>query len=131
MERIDIIPYITISFLIPLQTPTLLFESIIIFLLGNLVFFLYFWGLEAKNNGKTLGKMVLGLKTVNKSTKEKPSYKNCLVNNILRGPLLFIIDIFLAFILITDDKFIEIRYTQKLSQTSVIKKQKSGVLKNS
>ena len=44
------IPYITISFLIPLQTPTLLFESIIIFLLGNLVFFLYFWGLVAKSN---------------------------------------------------------------------------------
>lgn len=105
--------------------------SIILFSIGEWVFaiiigyvlaLLYFWLLEAFNNGQTIGKMAMKLRTVNEKTLEVAEPLDYLINNILKSNLgLLIIDVIVGLISNSDDPKNRIRIMQDASNTVVIK----------
>lgn len=84
--------------------------------------FLYFWLLESYNNGQTLGKKLLNLRTVDEVSLEVAEPGSYFVNNLSRGSGLIIID-FLVGIIInsTNDERKRYRILQNWSKTVVIK----------
>jgi uncharacterized RDD family membrane protein YckC len=91
-------------------------------IIGYVLALLYFWLLEAFNNGQTVGKMAMKLRTVNEKTLEVAEPIDYLVNNILKSNLgLLIIDVIVGLISNTDDPKNRIRIMQGASNTVVIK----------
>ncbi|MEJ2251317.1 MAG: RDD family protein [Candidatus Lokiarchaeota archaeon] len=92
-------------------------SQIITFLLG----FLYFWLLEAYNEGQTLGKMALKLRTVDENTLQVADPSKYIINNILKPTPFIIIDVIIGVLAGTDEpEKHRLRIMQKLSNVIVI-----------
>ena len=85
-----------------------------------LIGFLYHWGLEAHNNGQTLGKMALSIRTVDEHTLQLASPSNYAINNIFKGSALIIIDFLIGISKNSGDPKNRIRVMQNISETVVI-----------
>ena len=91
-------------------------------IIGYVLALLYFWLLEAFNNGQTVGKMAMKLRTVNEKTLEVAEPLDYLVNNILKSNIgLLVIDVIVGLISNSDDPKNRIRIMQDASNTVVIK----------
>ena len=91
-------------------------------IVGYVLALLYFWLLEAFNNGQTVGKMAMKLRTVNEKTLEVAEPLDYLVNNILKSNIgLLVIDVIVGLISNSDDPKNRIRIMQDASNTVVIK----------
>lgn len=91
-------------------------------LIGYVIGLLYFWILEAYNNGQTLGKMAMKLRTVNETTLDVASAGDYLVNNLLKGSIvLLVIDFIIGIISNSGDPKNRLRIMQNASKTVVIK----------
>lgn len=90
-------------------------------LIGWIIGFLYFWGLETLNKGQTIGKALFKLRTVDKDTLKPVEAKEYALNNILKG-FSVLIDVLVGLLLFgTSDKKKRFRLGQKMSDTVVIK----------
>ncbi|MFO8016997.1 MAG: RDD family protein [Promethearchaeia archaeon] len=87
------------------------------FILG----FLYFWLMETITGGKTLGKYVVNIKTVGEKELEPVTPYRYAVNNLTKSTILLILDIIFGFFLRKGKEKGQIRHTQLLSRTVVIK----------
>lgn len=85
--------------------------------------FLYYWLLESFNNGQTLGKMALKLRTVNENTLQVASSKSYALNNVFKESVLLVIDVLIGFFTSYDNKKKKIRIMQNISKTVVIKEE--------
>jgi uncharacterized RDD family membrane protein YckC len=84
--------------------------------------FLYFWILESFNNGQTLGKKLLNLRTVDEVSLEVAEAGSYFVNNLSRGSGWIIIDLLVGLIVnSTSDERKRYRILQNWSKTVVIK----------
>jgi len=114
-----------IDFLIVVVASIILFsigEWLIAVIVGYVIALLYFWLLEAFNNGQTVGKMAMKLRTVNEKTLEVAEPVDYLVNNVLKSNIgLLIIDVIVGLISNSDDPKNRIRIMQDASNTVVIK----------
>ena len=96
-------------------------EWFLAIIIGYVIALLYFWLLEAFNNGQTVGKMAMKLRTVNENF-EVAEPVDYLVNNILKSNIgLLIIDLIVGLISNSDDPKNRIRIMQGASNTVVIK----------
>ncbi len=91
-------------------------------LLGFVIGLLYFWLFEASNNGQTLGKMAMKLRTVNEKTLEPASSVEYFINNLFKGHIiLLIIDFIIGILTNSGDPKKRLRIMQNASNTVVIK----------
>lgn len=90
------------------------------YLLWYLISLLYFWILESII-GQTLGKLLLGLRTVDEDTFEKSSFIQNLINCILKCWFSCLIDFVIGVIKNSDDPQKRKRIMQNASHTVVIK----------
>ena len=91
-------------------------------LIALVIALLYLWLLEAFNNGQTLGKMALKLRTVNEKTLEVATAGDYLVNNLLKCHIiLLIIDFIIGILSNSGDPQNRLRIMQNASSTVVIK----------
>lgn len=86
-----------------------------------LLAFLYFWALESFNEGQTIGKLALKLRTVDEYSLEPATPGNLVINNLSRGWWLIILDFIIGFLANRGDVQKRIRILQNLSKTVVIK----------
>jgi len=87
-----------------------------------IVGFSYYWLFETYNKGQTIGKKILGLRTVDANSFETTSKEKYAINNLLRGSnLLFLIDLFVGYIANYDIKGNRLRIMQNTSNTVVVK----------
>ena len=114
-----------IDFVLVAVTSIILFsigEWLFAIIIGYVIALLYFFLLEAFNNGQTIGKMAMKLRTVNVENLEVAEPVDYLVNNILKSNLgLLIIDLIVGLISNSDDPKNRIRIMQDASNTVVIK----------
>ena len=89
-------------------------------LISYLIGFFYFWVLESFNNGQTLGKMALKLRTVDSKTFLVPEPGKIAINSIAKPSGFIILDLILGVLVNSGDPQRKIRYTQNLSETVVI-----------
>lgn len=82
--------------------------------------FLYFWLLEAYNQGQTIGKLALKLRTVDKDTLEVAPPVNYAINNLAKPSPFLILDILIGLLISAGDLKNRIRVLQNLSNTVVI-----------
>ncbi|MFX1521252.1 MAG: RDD family protein [Promethearchaeota archaeon] len=83
---------------------------------------LYFWILEAFNNGQTIGKKLLKLRTVDELSLQVAEPGNYLVNNLSRGSWWILLDLLIGLIVnSTSDERKRYRILQNWSKTVVIK----------
>ncbi len=95
---------------------------ILINLFAYLIGFFYFFILESYNNGKTIGKWLLHLRTVNEETFQSTSKKDCLINCLLKSHWLpCTIDFVLGTIKNLGEPQKRFRIMQNASKTVVIK----------
>jgi uncharacterized RDD family membrane protein YckC len=91
-------------------------------LLGFVIGLLYFWLLEANNNGQTLGKMAMKLRTVNEKTLETATIGEYLINNLFKGHIILLfIDFIIGILTNSGDPKRRLRIMQNASNTVVIK----------
>jgi len=91
-------------------------------LINWIVGFSYYWLFETYNKGQTIGKKILGLRTVDANSFETISKKKYAINNLLRGSnLLFLIDLIVGYIANYEIKGNRIRIMQNASNTVVVK----------
>ena len=82
---------------------------------------LYFWILETSNNGQTLGKMAMKIKTVNQDTLELADTGDYLLNNLFKAnPVLLLVDFIIGIIVNTSDSKKKLRIMENASNTAVI-----------
>lgn len=87
-----------------------------------IVGFNYYWLFETYNKGQSIGKRILGLRTVDANSFETTSKEKYAINNLLRGSnLLFLIDLFVGYIANYDIKGNRLRIMQNTSNTVVVK----------
>ena len=89
-------------------------------LISYLIGFFYFWVLESFNNGQTLGKMALKLRTVDANTFQVPEPGKIAINSLTKPSGFIILDLIIGVIVNSGDPQRKIRYTQNLSETVVI-----------
>ncbi|MFX1260407.1 MAG: RDD family protein [Promethearchaeota archaeon] len=121
---LDIILLIFTSLIIIAINASLFGEGmwLLAIIVSYFIFLLYFWLLEAFNNGRTLGKMAFKLRTVNKKTLQVASTGDYLVNNLLKSLLpLLIIDLIIGILKNIGDPHKRLRIMQNASNTVVIK----------
>lgn len=95
--------------------------SILVHLIGFAIGLLYFWLLETANNGQTLGKMVMKLRTVNQDTLEVATVGDYLLNNLLKGHgISLLIDFIIGIIVNSGDPKKKLRIMENASNTTVI-----------
>lgn len=87
-----------------------------------IVGFLYFWGLETRNDGQTVGKMAMGIRTVDEQTLGQATPSNYAINNILKPSGLIIIDFLIGIFKNSGDPKLRLRIMQNISETVVIMK---------
>ncbi len=84
--------------------------------------FLYFWGLESFNNGQTIGKKALKIRTVDEETLQPTTLENNLLNNLFKCHFgLLIIDFLIGFLSNSGGPQKRLRIMQNVSKTVVIK----------
>jgi uncharacterized RDD family membrane protein YckC len=94
-------------------------------IIGYGIALFYFWILEAYNNGRTLGKMALSLRTVNAQTLDTAKPGEYLINNLLKSHfVLFLVDFFIGILVNSGDPQKKRRFMQNASNTVVIKVRK-------
>ncbi len=104
------------------QTALDLFIPNFIDLINWIVGFSYYWLFETYNKGQTIGKKILGLRTVDANSFETTSKEKYAINNLLRGSnLLFLIDLIVGYIANYDIKGNRLRIMQNTSNTVVVK----------
>ena len=94
-------------------------------LIWNSIYFpialIYYVAMETYK-GQTLGKRAMKLKTLDEITLQEPTTQAHFINNLTKAMgILFLIDIFVGYISNDKDPKHQIRYTQQLSKTVVIK----------
>ena len=82
--------------------------------------FLYFWLLETYNDGQTLGKAALNLRTVDEKTLGPATQANYALNNLLKGGGFLIIDFIIGIIKNSGEPEKRLRIMQNVSETVVI-----------
>jgi uncharacterized RDD family membrane protein YckC len=85
-----------------------------------LIGFLYFWLLETYNDGQTLGKAVLNLRTVDEKTFGPTTPEKYAINNLLRSGGFLIIDFIIGIIKNSGEPEKRLRIMQNASETVVI-----------
>lgn len=85
-----------------------------------LVGFLYHWLLETQNNGQTIGKMILNIRTVDEKTLGQANWGNLAMNNIFKSSPFLILDFIIGVLKNSDDPKKRIRFMQNVSETVVI-----------
>lgn len=86
-----------------------------------LIGFIYSWALETYNNGQTVGKMAMNLRTVDEHTFGPASSSNYAINNILKPSGLLILDFIIGIIKNSGDPKKRYRIMQNVSETVVIR----------
>ena len=96
-------------------------HPLVALIIGYAIGLLYFWLLEISNNGKTLGKMAMKIKTVNQDTLEVAATGDYLLNNLFKAnPVLLIIDFIIGIIANSGDQKKKLRIMENASNTAVI-----------
>lgn len=85
-----------------------------------LIGFLYFWLMESYNDGQTLGKAALNLRTVDENTLEPTDLAKYAVNNLLKGSWLLLLDFLIGIIINSGEPNKRLRFMQNASGTVVI-----------
>lgn len=85
-----------------------------------LIGFLYHWLLETHNNGQTLGKMALNIRTVDEKTLGQANSKNLAISNIFKSSPFLILDLLIGWAKNSGDPKKRIRIMQNVSETVVI-----------
>ncbi|MHA1931236.1 MAG: RDD family protein [Promethearchaeota archaeon] len=85
-----------------------------------LVGFLYHWLSEANNNGQTLGKMALHIRTVDEKTLGQASSGNLALSNLFKSSPFLILDFILGMLKNSGDPKKRLRIMQNVSETVVI-----------
>jgi len=86
-----------------------------------LIGFIYSWALETNNNGQTVGKMAMHLRTVDEHTFGQASSGHYAINNLLKPSGLLILDLILGFLKNSGDPKKRYRIMQNVSETVVIR----------
>ncbi|MFX0155757.1 MAG: RDD family protein [Candidatus Hodarchaeota archaeon] len=86
-----------------------------------LIGFLYSWGLETYNNGQTVGKMAMNLRTVDENTFGPTTSSRYAINNILKPSALLILDFIIGVLKNSGDPKKRLRIMQNVSETVVIR----------
>ncbi|MFW9823790.1 MAG: RDD family protein [Candidatus Thorarchaeota archaeon] len=107
-------PWIAVNILDPLVFLTFTFPF------DWLIGFLYHWLMETYNNGQTLGKMALYLRTVDEKTLGQASSGSYALNNIFKGSPFLLLDIFIGMLKNSGDPKKRLRIMQNASETVVI-----------
>ncbi|MFX1376539.1 MAG: RDD family protein [Promethearchaeota archaeon] len=81
---------------------------------------LYHWCLETYNNGQTLGKMALNIRTVDENTFQSTSSGNYALNNIFKGSAFLLLDFILGILKNSGEPEKRVRIMQNVSETVVI-----------
>jgi uncharacterized RDD family membrane protein YckC len=82
--------------------------------------FLYHWLMESYNNGQTVGKKLLKLRTVDEKTLGNASLRKYAINNIFKSSPFLILDLIVGVLKNSDDPKNRLRIMQKTSETVVI-----------
>jgi uncharacterized RDD family membrane protein YckC len=90
------------------------------FLFDWLIGFIYFWATDNYNNGQSVGKMAMNLRTVDAKTLGPAPSGNYAVNNILKPSGLIILDFIIGILKGSGDKN-QYRIMQQVSETVVIR----------
>ena len=85
-----------------------------------LIGFLYFWLMETLNNGQSIGKAALSLRTVDGKTFGPTTKGKYALNNLLKGGGLLIIDFIIGIIKNSGEPEKRLRIMQNVSETVVI-----------
>lgn len=85
-----------------------------------LIGFLYFWLLETYNDGQTLGKVALKLRTVDEKTFEATTPGKYAINNLLKSSGFILIDFIIGIIMNSGEPEKRLRFMQNASETVVI-----------
>jgi uncharacterized RDD family membrane protein YckC len=85
-----------------------------------LVGFLYHWLMESQNNGQTIGKMALNIRTVDENTLKQADSRNLALNNIFKSSPFLILDFLIGVFKNSGDPKKRIRIMQNISETVVI-----------
>ena len=85
-----------------------------------LVGFLYHWLLETHNNGQTVGKMALNIRTVDEKTLGQAKSGNLAISNIFKSSPFLILDFIIGVFKNPGDPKKRIRFMQNVSETVVI-----------
>ncbi|MGQ4876312.1 MAG: RDD family protein [Promethearchaeia archaeon] len=96
---------------------------------NSIIGFFYFWLLELLNKGRTIGKLILRLKTVNKDDFGKAKPSKLFLNNITKPTVFLFFDVLIGLLInhIQENKNNKIfRATQLLAEVIVIKEKKSS-----
>lgn len=86
-----------------------------------LIGFLYLWLLETYNDGQTVGKMAMNLRTVDEHTLGPANSSNYAINNILKPSGLLILDFIIGVLKNSGDPKKRLRIMQNASETVVIR----------
>ncbi|MHA1985321.1 MAG: RDD family protein [Promethearchaeota archaeon] len=82
--------------------------------------FLYHWLMETHNNGQTLGKMALKIRTVDENTLGQANSRNLALNNLFKSSPFLILDFIIGVVKNPKDPKKRIRIMQNNSETVVI-----------
>lgn len=82
--------------------------------------FLYHWLLETHNNGQTIGKMAMSIRTVDEKTLGPANSKKLALSNIFKSSPFLILDLIIGVLKNTGDPKKRIRIMQNVSETVVI-----------
>ena len=89
-------------------------------LISYVIGFIYFWGLESYNNGQTLGKMAMKLRTVDANTFQVAEPGKNAINSLAKPSGFLILDLIIGLISNSGDQQKRIRILQSISETAVI-----------
>ena len=91
------------------------------YLVNYAIGFLYYWLLETYNNGQTLGKAWLNLRTVDEKTFKPTTPDKYAINNLLKaGSFLLLIDFIVGILMNSGKPERRLRLFQNVSETVVI-----------
>ena len=82
--------------------------------------FLYHWLMETHNNGQTLGKMALNIRTVDEKTLGKANSRNLALNNLFKSSPFLILDFIMGVVKNPKDPKKRKRIMQNISETVVV-----------
>lgn len=126
---IDITPILIIGWFLSevILNALAIIDPRIIWLLRNLTDFLlgfhYFWLMETLTGGKTLGKYVVKIRTVDEKSLEPTTTARYAINNLTKATIILILDVIFGLFLRQDAEKGQIRHTQQISHTIVIRDQ--------
>jgi len=104
---------------------TLISFYVTLHIVAYLIGFFYFNLLETYNNGRTVGKLILSIKSVNEDTKQAASFRDNVINNVLKCSFIScVFDFIIGILKNYEDKKKRIRIMQNLSNVVVISSKK-------